>query len=713
MSDFEQLSKNSSTENTSQTISDIASTVSPQEAMTHSESHLHVIQQKADFSNSVGSLHRMSTKSHSGDLTQLQSIANRYTASGGSTTVQRKENNNGLPDSLKSGIENLSGYSMDDVKVNYNSDKPAQLNAHAYAQGSEIHLGSGQEQHLPHEAWHVVQQKANRVQPNTQVNGVQVNDNPKLETEADQMGAKALQMKASASSLSNRQSGSNTAQLEPMPMTAMPDAGPIVNSNKPKEEESDIKKAANMTGGASMAGSAVSTIGKGIAGVVENPSKKTITGFAESGFIFGAVVNFKNAATTFWNFATGKEDVTLEKGTGLMGNLFDLGSNIAQAVVAFQDKAVDKGLGEVLGPISAGLAAAKAGLAIYNDREALKIADEIIKNSDGDKMISKDQSKILESYRKKLSSKMAKDIVNFAFATAHAISFINPAAAVVVGGLRNAASLFMEGLEYYNKGVERRAAKADARLGKETGNTDDNGELYSLEGLSSGDFDTGIEGFNIQAMVESQMEIREDSQKLIELKNKETIDSKDIADEQEKIELKRNYLYKQIAAYNELFGNEEVPAINEAQIAGLAALYTNTMNAIVKEAKENLATLQWMKSFVSTVGKVEVTNELVKVYGKKDKSELPDEIQFSKLSAQSKNYVWGKTTDALKNTVKARKEGVMSEEQAHENLAKIISENPVAYKDGVLKLMGIDLDELDKTTTKETIKAYLKSNKRT
>jgi len=211
------------------------------------------------------------------------------------------------------------------------------------------------------------------------------------------------------------------------------------------------------------------------------------------------------------------------------------------------------------------------------------------------------------------------------------------------------------------------------------------------------------------AMVESQMEIREDSQKLIELKNNKTIDSKDIADEQEKIELKRNYLYKQIAAYNELFGT----AINEAQIAGLAALYTNTMNAIVKEAKENLATLQWMKSFVSTVGKVEVTNELVKVYGKKDKSELPDEIQFSKLSAQSKNYVWGKTTDALKNTVKARKEGVMSEEQAHENLAKIISENPVAYKDGVLKLMGINLDELDKTTTKETIKAYLKSNKRT
>jgi hypothetical protein len=70
-----------------------------------------------------------------------------------------------LPDELKTGMENLSGYSMDNVKVHYNSDKPAQLQAHAYAQGSHIHLGLGIEKHLPHEAWHVVQQKQGRVKP--------------------------------------------------------------------------------------------------------------------------------------------------------------------------------------------------------------------------------------------------------------------------------------------------------------------------------------------------------------------------------------------------------------------------------------------------------------------------------------------------------------------------------------------------------------------
>ncbi|HEY9835791.1 MAG TPA: hypothetical protein V6D27_02770, partial [Vampirovibrionales bacterium] len=34
-------------------------------------------------------------------------------------------NQTGLPDNLKAGVENLSGYSLDDVRVYYNSPKPA------------------------------------------------------------------------------------------------------------------------------------------------------------------------------------------------------------------------------------------------------------------------------------------------------------------------------------------------------------------------------------------------------------------------------------------------------------------------------------------------------------------------------------------------------------------------------------------------------------
>lgn len=103
------------------------------------------------------------------------------------------DNSNGLPQQLRVGIEALSGMDMSDVVVHRNSARPAQLNSLAYAQGREIHLGSGQERHLPHEAWHVVQQAQGRVRPTTQLrDGVQVNDDLSLEHEADVMGARAV-----------------------------------------------------------------------------------------------------------------------------------------------------------------------------------------------------------------------------------------------------------------------------------------------------------------------------------------------------------------------------------------------------------------------------------------------------------------------------------------------------------------------------------------
>jgi hypothetical protein len=106
--------------------------------------------------------------------------------------VQKKENNTGLPDNLKTGVENLSGMSMGDVKVHYNSAKPAQLQAHAYAQGTDIHIAAGQEKHLPHEAWHVAQQKQGRVKATLQMKGgVNINDDKGLEREADEMGTRA------------------------------------------------------------------------------------------------------------------------------------------------------------------------------------------------------------------------------------------------------------------------------------------------------------------------------------------------------------------------------------------------------------------------------------------------------------------------------------------------------------------------------------------
>ena len=105
--------------------------------------------------------------------------------------VRKAPNNTGMPDNIKSGVENLSGISMDDVKVHYNSPKPASVQALAYTQGSDIHVGPGQEKHLAHEAWHVAQQKQGRVRPTVRIAGAQVNDDKGLEHEADVMGHKA------------------------------------------------------------------------------------------------------------------------------------------------------------------------------------------------------------------------------------------------------------------------------------------------------------------------------------------------------------------------------------------------------------------------------------------------------------------------------------------------------------------------------------------
>ncbi|GAA4274035.1 DUF4157 domain-containing protein [Aquimarina gracilis] len=164
-------------------------------------------------SSNGGTAQLMDNRTSSIDQRKLKSGIN--SAENSITPIQQK-NNTGLPDKFKSSIENLSGYSMDDVKVHYNSSKPAQLQAHAYAQGTDIHLAPGQEKHLPHEAWHVVQQKQGRVKPTRQLKSkVNINDDAGLEKEADVMGAKVLRMQSANSQnliLEKENGSSNTIQ---------------------------------------------------------------------------------------------------------------------------------------------------------------------------------------------------------------------------------------------------------------------------------------------------------------------------------------------------------------------------------------------------------------------------------------------------------------------------------------------------------------------
>ena len=176
---------------------------------TPKKKHPHIFSTPNNVSKNKQSVQFKDNRPDATTQLKVQQIANQ--------PIQRQENKTGMPDNLKSGIENLSGMDMSDVKVHYNSSQPAQLQAHAFAQGNQIHIASGQEKHLPHEAWHVVQQKQGRVTPTKQLKGkVNINDDARLEKEADVMGDKSntIQKKAFHTyTISNKYSSTLTHQL--------------------------------------------------------------------------------------------------------------------------------------------------------------------------------------------------------------------------------------------------------------------------------------------------------------------------------------------------------------------------------------------------------------------------------------------------------------------------------------------------------------------
>ena len=171
-------------------------------SITYAQKNKNVVQTKCESSVSI-----IDSSSQSESLQRKADMANNAAQ----RAVAQRPNNTGMPDNLKFGIESLSGFSMDDVRVHYNSSKPATVQALAYTQGTDIHVAPDQEKYLPHEAWHVAQQMAGRVSPTTNINGMPVNDNAALEHEADVMGEKAVQ-KADDKSPQKIESYSNVIQ---------------------------------------------------------------------------------------------------------------------------------------------------------------------------------------------------------------------------------------------------------------------------------------------------------------------------------------------------------------------------------------------------------------------------------------------------------------------------------------------------------------------
>ncbi|MGB8955748.1 MAG: DUF4157 domain-containing protein [Tumebacillaceae bacterium] len=117
--------------------------------------------------------------------------------------VQRKSGGaNKMPEHVQSKMETAFHTDFSDVNIHVGS-QATDVGALAYAQGNDIHFAQGKfdpesrsgQELLGHELAHVVQQRAGRVQPTTEANGLPINDDPKLEQEADNLGRQAASLK--------------------------------------------------------------------------------------------------------------------------------------------------------------------------------------------------------------------------------------------------------------------------------------------------------------------------------------------------------------------------------------------------------------------------------------------------------------------------------------------------------------------------------------
>lgn len=123
---------------------------------------------------------------------QIDAVSASKPPAPGRRAISRDAQSSGMPDGLRTRAESLSGVSLRHVRVHRHSRRPEEFDAVACTDGEHIHLGPGQDGHLGHEAWHVVQQLQGRVKATGRVGDLKVNDDDAMEREADIMGRRVM-----------------------------------------------------------------------------------------------------------------------------------------------------------------------------------------------------------------------------------------------------------------------------------------------------------------------------------------------------------------------------------------------------------------------------------------------------------------------------------------------------------------------------------------
>ncbi|MDQ0112688.1 eCIS core domain-containing protein [Paenibacillus harenae] len=163
---------------------------------TVSQAPLSPSQQLLQFQQTAGN--QAALQMHRGQAVQRKASGSDVSpAQGGASSASSGgAGRNQLPLPLADKIQAAFKVDASTVNIHPNSSAAADVGALAYTQGNDIHFAPGQynpessqgQELIGHEMTHIVQQRVGRVKPTTEIGGLPVNDDPKLEREAESMG---------------------------------------------------------------------------------------------------------------------------------------------------------------------------------------------------------------------------------------------------------------------------------------------------------------------------------------------------------------------------------------------------------------------------------------------------------------------------------------------------------------------------------------------
>jgi hypothetical protein len=559
-------------------------------------------------------------------------------------------------------MENLSGHSMDDVRVHRNSDKPAQLNAHAYAQGTDIHLASGQEKHLPHEAWHVIQQKQGRVKPTMQMKGkIDVNDDAGLEKEADVMGSKAV------SYLADR---------------------PIQ-----KKESSNISGAVaqrDVTESASTASDNINEsmkIGAGGAALAEGKTATDATnGAGVAGDFLDGANGFKNAYLEGKEFFAGTPK-EMSKGATVLaeGSKGILAVIKASIAVSGESDAVKESAGNIIPGIGAAIGAFQNVMSMMQNQATWTLVDGL----DNGTLTAKEKEKVA-SFVSRLDAKLKLDIVDFIFNIAEFIAMFTgtgPAVALV----HSCFNVFKGACQVAHGYFAAKGLQADQRVSGGGGDVDRE-QMAALDlHLKESNNNEAEASKSIFGMVKSHGAIKSLKASIAISAQQVPPDEAKLKKDRDMLALRERLINMDLKNYNTnfkpdqasdpnsiLYGKVNVPELTIDQIHILYKIHMNVIREIIKQSNAGAHGYSRFKAWAVGVKKDEITHALEAKLGSgfnfdKEENEL---AILSKLDPEQAGYFTEKTKTAIHV---ASKRKYFGDDELQGNLQKILIDQQAKF----------------------------------